>query len=78
MGWFLLVKVRPRLPRLRPPCSSAARAKVVEQLDLPEPEDFDKVKEACEVLRVKSRGRRVPQVGLPKGDASGRFRGRSY
>lgn len=61
-----------------PPLSSTFLAEMMDQLDPSDPEDLIKVLEAREQARVKSSVLRVPQRGIPKCDAAGCFRRRSY
>lgn len=61
-----------------PPCGSASLAKMVEQVDLPDPEYVGKTRAGRDCARIKSRGHRVKLPGLPKRDTSGRFFHLSY
>lgn len=51
---------------------------MVDQLDLPEPEDLGKVHADREQAHVKSRGRRLSQQDIPKRNAAGHFRRQRY
>lgn len=79
LRWSTLGKVPRSFPTpQRFPPRSAARADLVDPLDISELQNLGKVRAAREQARIKSRGLRAPQRTLRKCDAAGRLRRLSF